>query len=1206
VFLKIEPLAGYSPLAPVVGSRSYGRDGMFNAGHEIGRVQPVEIAAASLDALVYREYLDNHYMVPNTAKLVEADLNEPSWDRRVPGAVLYAEPGERLHIHVLNGDPDDCHSLHVHGVKYGIESDGAWPFGVQTPYGRRSDEILPGHEWTYTFDVTEETIGVWAFHDHTHMVQMNVNRGLFGALIVRDPKAPCAQDVPMFVHAMAAPSTADSGFESPPLRKATPKQTYEHPFTTPGVVPYHCKIHGLSMSGTVVVDPASPAGDRAVDITDNTFTPATVSVRPGNKVVWTLSGNFDHIVLAPGGGAVSYCLNGRAFIGNTPTIEADSGTRLRWHVLNLDLGSVWHNFHPHSARWQLPTPPGGAADVHGLSPAEGFTADTVVPAAVRLPAAWEKAQCDPPDDACRLRLKGDFLFHCHLEEHMMAGLAGLVRARDWVWVTQELMCQSPVNLPLYDPANRLDWVDLMRCGGCNTAEPGHEDHHSPRRPHNACCGHDHGPSCCCNDPDHEHDDQQDDRHDSADASMHDTGGGTGHTHDCAARCCGHDHSHPEPDPKDHDPDHHDHDEDHPEGHHDPEGPGETESKYGRCCGHDHGATGCCGHDPDAECDICQPHQHGGGQGHGHGHGVAPGVVGVAAAAMGPMHDGHVTTPPPTTPVTIPPQPGGHGMGMGTTMPGVDPIDVCTLAEDGYWELLPVDSHVLAVHAALMHTGQVLFFAGSGNNVPNFDARLVRSVVWDYEAGTFYDPGCPFDVFCAYQTALADGKILVAGGTDKYDDFVGAVATYLFDPTLREWIRVDDMDAHRWYPTLVTMGDGRAVVVSGIDAPNEIFDPKVGWRPLPKTTALPLYPHLFLLRDGRIFYTGGQLGGATVEPRVINVLTGAEQPVTGLRDKANRDQGSSVLLPPAQEQRFLVIGGSGPAQATNHTDLVDLAGGPAGASFHPGPDLAKARGLCNSVILPDRTVLITGGGLHGETRQDAVHLAEIYDPATNTLRSVAEASVSRLYHSVAFLLPDGRVATAGSNPDRGDDELRLEVYHPPYLFRGPRPLIEDTPTEWRYGTQVEVLTPSPVTVRWAHLLRPMATTHSNDTSQRLVDLPIVCRDVCSITVDVTEEPNLAPPGWYMLFLVDDCGIPSEARWVHLDKEPPPSPVAGPMEHHHGEHSHIPAFPIPGQPPPSATTTTKKTTTNKATTKKTTKKATKGTSKKAATKKANKKR
>ena len=123
----------------------------------------------------------------------------------------------------------------------------------------------------------------------------------------------------------------------------------------------------------------------------------------------------------------------------------------------------------------------------------------------------------------------------------------------------------------------------------------------------------------------------------------------------------------------------------------------------------------------------------------------------------------------------------------------EPIDICAAAEEGYWELLPCDSKVLAVHAVLMHSGRVLFFAGSGNNVPHFNAHDTRSVVWDYQNGTFHTPVTPFDVFCSGHTVLPDGKVLVAGGTQAYEpNFLGLRSSWLFDPLLEEWIRVGDM------------------------------------------------------------------------------------------------------------------------------------------------------------------------------------------------------------------------------------------------------------------------------------------------------------------------------------------------------------------------------------------------------------------------------
>lgn len=1027
IFLKIEPVVSYSPYAPRPCARRWGRDAMFNTGHELGRVQPGEIVATTLDLLVYHEYFDPHYTHPNTAKIVSADVNEPPWNRRVPGCVLYARPGERLYIHVLNGDKADCHSFHLHGLRYGIESDGAWPFGVRTRSGRRSDEIRPGETWTYVFDATEETIGAWPFHDHVRNVQANVNRGLFGALIVRDPNAPRPDhEIPLFVHQLQGAAQSET-FQSPTLGHGA---SFPHVFTSAGTVPYHCKIHGTSMAGTIIVDPAAPAGPQTVTIGDNFFNPATRSVRPGATVTWNNNGNFDHIVFAPGGGAATFCMNGRAYVGNTPTIEVRPGERLRWYLCNLDLGTVWHNVHPHSARWQLPSPSGGATDVHALSPAQTYVMDTEAPPAMRVPCALEELQCERPDNACRVPIKGEFLVHCHLEEHMMAGLAGLVRSKDWIWITKEALAALDIQLPYDDGTNEVGWVDLKRCGQhCPTGR------------------HPHPPT-----------------------------------------------TEPAP-PVQEQPPHHE-------------------------------------HSPAAD---------------------APAMPTTMAMAM-PMK--------PTAAPTMPAMPAMPAM------PGMpDAIDICTAEKEGYWELLPCDSKVLAVHAVLMHTGRVLFFAGSGNDVPRFNAHDVRSVVWDYQAGTFHTPVTPFDVFCAGQTVLADGKVLVAGGTKQYDPFIGLQSSWFFDPTLEEWIRLGDMRFGRWYPTLTTLGDGRAIAVSGINQANEIFAVMANWSTLPPGTNLPLYPHIFQLADGHVFYTGGQLGQAALDARKINPLTTAETIVPGLRVQNNRDEAFSVLLPPAQDQKIMVIGGGGPVQATNFTDIVDLnVGAP---HYVPGPNLAHARGLHNCAILPDRTVLVSGGGLHGETRSDAVHNAELYNPATNTFHPAGTQLVSRLYHSIALLLPDGRVITAGSNPDRGDDELRLELYHPSYLFRGPRPFIQDAPGEWFYGSEVAIHTPQAQEIKWSQLIRPMAVTHSNDTSQRLVDLPIRERDVCHLHVTVTENPNLAPPGWYLLFLCNKAGIPSVARWIHLGPRPiPPKLVVGekvPLMHGMAGHDHKPGFPIPGFPP-----------------------------------------
>lgn len=92
---------------------------------------------------------------------------------------------------------------------------------------------------------------------------------------------------------------------------------------------------------------------------------------------------------------------------------------------------MWHNVHTHAGRWKIPSPPGGAADVHSLSSTKGFVIDTVAPRLLRfLPEKLEALQENHSKNACQVTIQGDFLFHCHIEEHIMQGLVGLVRSRE--------------------------------------------------------------------------------------------------------------------------------------------------------------------------------------------------------------------------------------------------------------------------------------------------------------------------------------------------------------------------------------------------------------------------------------------------------------------------------------------------------------------------------------------------------------------------------------------------------------------------------------------------------------------------------------------------------------------------------------------------------------------------------------------------------
>src|SRR5947209_1221138 len=237
------------------------------------------------------------------------------------------------------------------------------------------------------------------------------------------------------------------------------------------------------------------------------------------------------------------------------------------------------------------------------------------------------------------------------------------------------------------------------------------------------------------------------------------------------------------------------------------------------------------------------------------------------------------------------------------------------------------------------------------------------------------------------------------------------------------------------------------------------------------------------------------------------------PIPGLSNIDARDQCASVLLPPAQAQQVMIIGGApGPGPAIADVEVVDFTV-PAPAYRAVAP-LQMPRKHPNATLLPDRTVLVTGGSRQDEQAPLATNHAEVFDPAhpEKGWTQLAEASITRMYHSVALLLPDGRVVTAGGNPHRGqrvgweqppdaNEEMHLEVYSPAYLFRGPRPTIGSVPAEWRYGQSVDIACPQAATINFVSLIRPGATTHSFNTSQRLVDLPITARSHNSLTIEV---------------------------------------------------------------------------------------------------------
>ena len=252
-------------------------------------------------------------------------------------------------------------------------------------------------------------------------------------------------------------------------------------------------------------------------------------------------------------------------------------------------------------------------------------------------------------------------------------------------------------------------------------------------------------------------------------------------------------------------------------------------------------------------------------------------------------------------------------------------------------------------------------------------------------------------------------------------------------------------------------------------------------------------------------------------------------MAALTSTDHRNQAAAVMLPPAQLQQFAVLGGgsSNGSKAVADTNFVDLS--KPNPTYTSGPPLAAAKGFVSSVVLPDYTVLETGGS--SVWRSGYVFEASILNPVTKTFTEVATDPVGRTYHSSAFLLPDGRVVALGSNPS-GSFDTRISIFTPPYLYKGTRPTITSAPTEIHYGDTVTAAsTDSGSALVHMALLRLPIQTHQNSPDERLVDIPSTFTNTSAIGT-VTTNPNLAPPGYYYLIVDNANGVPSPAVIVHL--------------------------------------------------------------------------
>jgi fibronectin type 3 domain-containing protein len=507
---------------------------------------------------------------------------------------------------------------------------------------------------------------------------------------------------------------------------------------------------------------------------------------------------------------------------------------------------------------------------------------------------------------------------------------------------------------------------------------------------------------------------------------------------------------------------------------------------------------------------------------------------------------------------------------------------------GSWAIGP-NTTVVAIHAALLPSNKIFYLAGSGYHIGQENGPF-ESGILDLNTGSQQTSQQSEDLFCVGLAGLPNGNVLLAGGTKIYDTDInncngfwhGLNAGYRVDGSSGAAAKVSSMAHGRWYPTCVTLADGKVLVVNGYDEYGiynlltEIYDPSSdSWSissdpnsnitycaGASQETACPgagspcygnsapnvgLYPKMHLMPSGLVITCG-----PTVTVRSWNPVTEIWNIIT--QTSSYRDYGTSFLLPlnnTASERGKIMIVGGNPTATDPALRTVQVLDFNAGSSTNPVVrtvgSISYARKFLLPIILPTGKCVIFAGFApdQGGVTGNYTNIPEMFDPVTETWSDLPAATVQRGYHGVALLLPDGRVWTASDTASRTDFELRTEIFSPSY-YSQTRPTISGTPNVGNYGGTIGIPTPDAPNITKVSLVRLMATTHHYDPNARLLWLQILGSNSNNVTVSAPLNGNLAPPGYYMIHVLNSSGVPSVAKIIQIPgtgSDPSPAQVAG---------------------------------------------------------------
>jgi hypothetical protein len=475
---------------------------------------------------------------------------------------------------------------------------------------------------------------------------------------------------------------------------------------------------------------------------------------------------------------------------------------------------------------------------------------------------------------------------------------------------------------------------------------------------------------------------------------------------------------------------------------------------------------------------------------------------------------------------------------------------------GQWST-PFNIPVAGITTVLLNTGNVLFWTYDPSHYHDPDnSHIGVSYLWDPTSRTGIFLTTPENIWCGGQTILADGRVFLAGGNLRYPDptaphgeqgWKGGLSTYTFNPAASSFIKQPEMAKGRWYPSVTQLADNTAIISSGFDETGseqvnqviERFTPSAGMNGVGALASVStmnttgLYPFQYVLPSGSMLQAGPERSSSNLlQPgtwtwtRLPNLLYEHGGYANGI------SYTDASVLPVSQ--LVMIAGGETGSSNNEWLDSYNLAAG-----WRDYPKWNRQRHNANTIILPDGKLLTVGGNSANSNYGGTLFTAELYSGPANDVNGawieVASHSIPAAYHSSAILLPDATVLL--SEDDRDLSALaaakhRVQIYSPPYLFRGPRPTMS-APAELVRGQPFAITAnmQAPRSIASAVLIAPAAVTHGNDMHQRFIKLPITVEGG-AITATVPASAALAPPGYYMLFIVDSQGVPSIAQFVRV--------------------------------------------------------------------------